>query len=67
LYPKHKKVIFVKITHFDDFPFSVGNKPEADLPQHQEQGRVLSHGVACLSAFPPLLSFSLLIIPILFS
>jgi hypothetical protein len=42
LYPKHKKVIFAKIAHFDDFPFSIGKKPEADIPEHQEQGRILN-------------------------
>ena len=46
LYPKLKKVIFAKIAVSHEFPSPQGYKQEADIPQYQEQGRILSARVA---------------------
>jgi hypothetical protein len=46
LYPKLKKVIFAKIAVSHEFPPPEGHKQEADIPQYQEQGRILSTRVA---------------------
>ena len=50
LYPKPKMVIFAKIADFNEFRSHEGHKQEAEIPQHQEQGRILIPGVACVSA-----------------
>jgi hypothetical protein len=59
LYPKSKIVIFAKIAEFHEFPLQQHHKQEAELSQHQEQGRILIRMVASFSAiiFRLLLNF----------
>lgn len=52
LFPNLKKIIFAKIAVSDEYTPDKGHKPESDIPQHQEQGRILTCRVASPACAP---------------